>query len=43
MKLYGIDNSSYDFADMKIDTALYSPEQIVDQIIAELKKRSLVS
>ncbi len=38
-KLYGIDNNKYDFADLIIDTANYTPEQIVDLILAELKKR----
>lgn len=41
-KLYGIDNSDYAFADMKIDTAKYTPEQIVEQILSELEQRGLV-
>ncbi|MCR5606466.1 MAG: AAA family ATPase [Treponema sp.] len=42
LKLYNIDNNDYSFADLKIDTAVNTPEQIVDIIIAELKKRNLV-
>ena len=42
LKLYNIDNNKYDFCDMVIDTANYNPEQIVDLILAELKKRGLV-
>ena len=41
-KLYGIDNNDYSFADLVIDTAKYSPEQIVDLIVDEALKRSLV-
>lgn len=32
-KLYGIDNTDYRFADLIIDTSLYTPEQEVDLII----------
>lgn len=39
--LYGIDNNQHSFADMIIDTALYTPDQIVDLIAAEVKKRGL--
>lgn len=42
MKLYSIDNNDYGFADLKIDTALYNPEQIVDLILAEAEKKGLV-
>ncbi len=42
MKLYGIDNSEYEFADLKIDTATRTPEQIVDLIIDYLIKAELV-
>ena len=42
LKLYNIDNNKYDFCDLIIDTANYTPDQIVDLIIAELKKRNLV-
>ena len=42
-KLYNIDNNKYDFSDFIIDTSLYNPEQIVDLILEELKKRSLVT
>lgn len=41
-KLYDIDNSKYDFADLIIDTALYTPEQIVELILAEIKKRGFI-
>lgn len=41
-KLYGIDNGDFEFADMKIDTAKYTPEQIVEQILSELEQRGLV-
>ena len=42
LKLYNIDNNKYDFCDLIIDTANYNPEQIVDLILAELKKRNLI-
>ena len=42
LKLYNIDNNKYDFCDLTIDTANYNPEQIVDLILAELKKRNLI-
>ncbi len=42
-KLYNIDNSNFDFADLKIDTALLTPEQIVEKILLELEKRNLVT
>lgn len=41
-KLYNIDNSSFDFADLKIDTASFTPEQIVEKILLELEKRNLI-
>ena len=41
-KLYNIDNNDYSFADLVIDTAKYNPEQIVDLIVEELKKRTLI-
>lgn len=43
LKLYNIDNNKYDFCDLIIDTANYNPEQIVEQILEELKKRGFVS
>lgn len=43
MKLYSIDNDKYDFVDLLIDTANYNPQQIVDQIVAELAKRGFIS
>ncbi len=42
-KIYNIDNNDYAFSDLIIDTANYSPEQIVELIAAELKKRNLIS
>lgn len=41
-KLYDIDNNKYEFADLKINTASYNPEQITDLIIDELLKRGLI-
>lgn len=41
MELYSIDNSKYDFADLVVDTEKYRPEQIVELIIEELKKRNI--
>ncbi|MCR4941147.1 MAG: cytidylate kinase family protein [Treponemataceae bacterium] len=40
--LYDIDNGNYSFCDLIIDTAKYTPDQIVDQIIAKLKESGLV-
>ena len=42
-KLYNIDNNAYSFADVIIDTAKYTPDQIVRQILDELKKRGFIS
>ena len=42
-EFYGIDNNDYKFVDLIIDTANYLPEQIVDLILSELKKRNLIS
>lgn len=41
-KNYNIDNNDYSFSDLIIDTAKFNPEQIVELIIAELKKRNLI-
>lgn len=41
-RFYNIDNNNYSFADMIIDTGKYNPEQIVELILKELEKRSLV-
>lgn len=41
MKLYSIDNNKYEFADLIINTDLYDIPQIIDIIIAEIKKRDL--
>ena len=41
-KIYNIDNNDYSFSDFIIDTAKFNPEQIVELIIAELKKRNLI-
>lgn len=42
MKLYQIDNSEYEFADLKIDTATRTPEMIVDMILDYMEKRGLI-
>ncbi len=42
-KIYNIDNNDYAFSDLIVDTADYNPEQIVNLIVAELKKRNLIS
>ena len=42
-KLYNIDNNAYSFADVIIDTSKYTPEQIVRQILDELKMRGFIS
>jgi cytidylate kinase len=41
-KLYHIDNNAYNFADMVIDTAIHTPEEIVEIIIGGLLERGLV-
>lgn len=41
-KLYKIDNNSFEFADLKIDTAKYNPTEIVEIILKELEKRNLI-
>lgn len=41
-KIYNIDNNDYSFSDLIIDTAKFNPDQIVELIIAELKKRNLI-
>ncbi|MBR5867721.1 MAG: hypothetical protein IKZ04_07400 [Spirochaetaceae bacterium] len=41
-KLYDIDNNQYDFCDMIIDTSLYNPEQITEQIIQELCRKGYI-
>lgn len=43
LKLYGIDNNKYDFVDLFIDTSKYNPEEIVNLILEELKKKKLIS
>ena len=35
-KLYGINNDDWKFADLVIDVSILTPEEIVDQIIAQL-------
>lgn len=37
LKLYGIDNDSFDFADLVIDTGKHTPEQAVEQIAERLQ------
>ena len=41
-ELYNIDNTDYAFADMLIDTEHYTPDLIVQLIIDELLRRSLI-
>jgi len=41
-ELYNIDNTDYAFADMHIDTEHYKPDLIVELIIDELLRRSLI-
>lgn len=41
-KLYNIDNNDYNFADLIIDTAKYTPDEIVKLIIDELITRKFV-
>ena len=41
-KLYDIDNNDYSFVDLEIDTSLYSPEEIVEQIISFLVEKNLL-
>ena len=43
MKLYQIDNSEYEFADLKIDTATRTPEMIVSLILEYLEKNNMIS
>ena len=38
LKLYGIDNEQYDFADMIIETENYSPEEICRMIVQRVEK-----
>ncbi len=42
-RIYKIDNNDYKFADLIIDTSKYNPEQIVELITEELKKRNLIT
>ncbi|MDR2097847.1 MAG: cytidylate kinase family protein [Spirochaetaceae bacterium] len=35
LRLYGIDNDEYGFADLVIDSGIYTPDEIVEQIIAK--------
>lgn len=41
-RLYAIDIDDFAFADLVIDTEPVTPEQIVERIIAELRRRNLV-
>ncbi|MDR1363305.1 MAG: cytidylate kinase family protein [Spirochaetaceae bacterium] len=36
LRLYNIDNDDYGFADLVIDTGLYAPNEIVDQIVEKI-------
>jgi CMP/dCMP kinase len=42
MKLYGIDNNNYSFADLKIDTNCNVPEEIIHTILVQLEKRGFI-
>lgn len=42
LKLYGIDNSDYSFADMIIDVSTDTPDVIVGKIISELIRRNII-
>lgn len=42
-KLYNIDNNNYSFVDLEIDTSLYNPEEIVEQIITLLLDKKLLN
>lgn len=42
MKLYQIDNSNYEFADLIIDTSVNTPEQIVNIILEKLESMDLI-
>lgn len=42
LKLYNINNNDYEFADLKIDTANFTPEMIVKQIITYLIDKQLI-
>ena len=42
LKLYGIDNNSYNFADIKVDTSCNVPDEIVQHVLDELLKRGLI-
>ena len=41
-KLYKIDNNEYGFADLVIDTARFTPDQIVEQILQKLAEMGFV-
>ena len=41
-EFYGIDNNDYDFVDIIIDTANYTPDQIVELIIKKLEEKGLI-
>ena len=42
LKLYNINNNDYEFADLKIDTANFTPEMIVEKIITYLIDKQLI-
>ncbi len=42
LKLYNIDNNEYEFADLKIDTATRTPNEIVQLILEHLEAKGLV-
>lgn len=41
-RLYSIDNNDYSFADFVIDVSNKNPNEIIDSILDELEKRSLI-
>lgn len=42
LKLYGIDNNSYDFVDLIVDTTKYQPEEIVEIILKKAFEKGLL-
>jgi cytidylate kinase len=41
-KLYNIDNNDWSFVDLSINTALYTPDQIVEQILAKAVEKGIL-
>jgi cytidylate kinase len=42
-ELYDIDNTSYDFADLIVDTELFSPDQIAVEVLETLADKGLIA